>query len=160
MAEERTYIKALRENLTKKERLLYNLYDITKQQQTYLSAEQFEYDVFEELMDVKDQMLEELDTLEEGFETIYERVRETLHSHQAEYAGDIREMQNRIREIVSLGAKLRALEERNRTKLESILGTRQQEIKKYQQSSQIANQYYQNMAGGSLNRLSLLDQKK
>ena len=32
MAEERTYIKALRENLTKKERLLYNLYDITKQQ--------------------------------------------------------------------------------------------------------------------------------
>ena len=111
-------------------------------------------------MDVKDQMLEELDTLEEGFETIYERVRETLLSHQAEYAGDIREMQNRIREIVSLGAKLRALEERNRTKLESILGTRQQEIKKYQQSSQIANQYYQNMAGGSLNRLSLLDQKK
>ena len=160
MEEGRNYIRILRESLEKKERILRNLLDMTRQQEEYLAGSEFELDVFEEMLDVKNGMIEELNSVDDGFETVYERIREYLQSHQKELAEPIREMQNRVREITSLSVSLQALEERNRKKLEGIFASKQQEIKKFRQSSQMVNNYYQTMSGAGSYQPSFLDKKK
>lgn len=160
MEEGRNYIRILRESLEKKERILHNLLDMTRQQEEYLAGSEFELDVFEEMLDVKNGMIEELNSVDDGFETVYERIREYLQSHQKELAEPIREMQNRVREITSLSVSLQALEERNRKKLEGIFASKQQEIKKFRQSSQMVNNYYQTMSGAGSYQPSFLDKKK
>lgn len=160
MEEERNYIRILRESLEKKERILHNLLDMTRQQEEYLAGSEFELDVFEEMLDVKNGMIEELNSVDDGFETVYERIREYLQSNQKELAEPIREMQNRVREITSLSVSLQALEERNRKKLEGVFASKQQEIKKFRQSSQMVNNYYQTMSGAGSYQPSFLDKKK
>ncbi|MDD5948272.1 MAG: hypothetical protein PUC39_00835 [Lachnospiraceae bacterium] len=160
MEEGRNYIRILRESLEKKERILHNLLDMTRQQEEYLAGSEFELDVFEEMLDVKNGMIEELNSVDDGFETVYERIREYLQSHQKELAEPIREMQNRVREITSLSVSLQALEERNRKKLEGVFASKQQEIKKFRQSSQMVNNYYQTMSGAGSYQPSFLDKKK
>lgn len=160
MEEGRNYIQILRESLEKKERILHNLLDMTRQQEEYLAGSEFELDVFEEMLDVKNGMIEELNSVDDGFETVYERIREYLQSHQKELAAPIREMQNRVREITSLSVSLQALEERNRKKLEGVFASKQQEIKKFRQSSQMVNNYYQTMSGAGSYQPSFLDKKK
>ena len=159
MAEETRYIHILRESLKKKERLLYNLQEITKQQADYIDGTSFEPEVFDELMDVKDQMIDELMDIEDGFAPMYERIRVYMQENQKELADDIREMQNRIREITTLSASIQALEERNRQKLEVIFGKQQQEIQQKRRSTEVANSYFQSMAGSAY-QMSMLDTKK
>ena len=159
MAEETRYIHILRESLKKKERLLYNLQEITKQQADYIDGTVFEPEVFDELMDVKDQMIDELMDIEDGFAPMYERILVYMQEHQKELADDIREMQNRIREITTLSASIQALEERNRQKLEVIFGKQQQEIQQKRRSTEVANSYFQSMAGSAY-QMSMLDTKK
>ena len=160
MEEGRNYIRILRESLETKERILHNLLDMTRQQEEHLAGSEFELDVFEEMLDVKNGMIEELNSVDDGFETVYERIREYLQSHQKELAEPIREMQNRVREITSLSVSLQALEERNRKKLEGVFASKQQEIKKFRQSSQMVNNYYQTMSGAGSYQPSFLDKKK
>lgn len=158
--EEIRYIQILRESLEKKERILHNLLDMTKQQEDYLSGEEFEMDVFDEMLDVKSGMIEELNSVDDGFEFMYGRIREYLQIHRKELESPIREMQNRVREITRLSVSLQALEERNKKKLESIFASKQQEIKKFRQSSQMVNNYYQTMSGVNSYQSAFLDQKK
>lgn len=158
--EEIRYIQILRESLEKKERILHNLLDMTKQQEDYLSGEEFEMDVFDEMLDVKSGMIEELNSVDDGFESMYGRIREYLQVHRKELESPIREMQNRVREITRLSVSLQALEERNKKKLESIFASKQQEIKKFRQSSQMVNNYYQTMSGANSYQSAFLDQKK
>lgn len=159
MAEETRYIHILRESLKKKERLLYNLQEITKQQADYIDGTAFEPEVFDELMDVKEQMIDELMDIEDGFAPMYERIRIYMQENQKELADDIREMQNRIREITTLSASIQALEERNRQRLEVIFSKQQQDIQQKKRNTEIVNTYYQSMAGSAY-QTSMLDTKK
>lgn len=159
MNSERHYISILRDSLEKKERILNNLYNMTQQQADYLNNTEFEPDVFNEMMDVKAQMIDELDTVDSGFESMYGSVREYLKAHSKDCATEILELQNRIREIMRLSMNLQALEERNRVKLEKIFSSKSSEIKHFRQNNEKVSQYYHTMTGAGVNNFSILDKK-
>lgn len=160
MQEETRYIQILRESLSKKERLLHNLLEITKQQSDYISGKEFDLDVFNDLMDVKDEMIQELNAVEDAFESLYDRVREFLAAHKEELASEIVEMQNRIREITNLSVSIQALEERNKQQMEVIFNTKRQEINSLKKSTRMVNNYYNAMTGSGVDKSMYFNKKK
>lgn len=160
MDEGMRYTKILRESLEKKERLLNNLLDITKQQAEYINSSEFELDVFEELMDVKTEMIEELDGIDEGFQAVYDRIRVYLKAHQTDQKEMIAEMQNRVREITRLSVAIQTQEERNRSRLEVIFSQKKQDINTFRKTSQVVNNYYNSMTGMGSSQSVFFNKKK
>lgn len=147
MEEGTRYIQILRGSLEKKERLLNNLLEITKQQSECIQKTEFDMDEFDELMNIKQEMIDELNAVDDGFESIFERIRDFLKEHKQQFASQIIEMQNRIREITNLSVSLQALEERNRKRLEVVFAQKQREINQHRKSNNAVNNYYNTMTG-------------
>ncbi len=160
MESQSRYISILRDSLEKKERLLNNLLDMTEQQAEYLKGEEFDMEVFDDMLDVKAEMLSELERADDGFESSYERIGAYMKEHTRELSEEIKEMQNRVREITRLSMAIQALEERNRAKLETIFSKKQQEYSGYKRGTQVVSNYYQNMTGASAYSSVMLDKKK
>jgi predicted ribosome quality control (RQC) complex YloA/Tae2 family protein len=160
MEDQTRYVAILRGSLERKENILNNLLEMTRQQEDYLKSTDFEMDIFNDMMDVKAQMIEELNTVDDGFEVTYERIGAYLKEHQGKFADTIREMQNRVREITRLSNALKAMEERNRQKLEQIFAKRQREVRGFRQGAKVVSNYYQSMSGAGIVNTSVVDQKK
>lgn len=160
MQEETRYIQILRESLSKKERLLHNLLEITKQQSDYINGKEFDIDVFNDLMDVKEEMIQELNAVEDAFESLYDRIRVYLMEHKETLANEIVEMQNRIREITNLSVSIQALEERNKQRLEVIFNSKRQEINNLKKSTRMVNNYYNAMTGSGVDKSMYFNKKK
>ena len=153
-------IKILRDCMTRKENILNNLIDMTREQEAYLSGDEFDIDVFDGMIDAKNLMLDGLNSVDNGFENVYNRVRDELKSNPAPYADEIRDLKNCIREITSLSMQLQALEERNKNRLEQIFSNRRAEITGYKRASNHVSAYYQTMSGNVAGLNSIMDKKK
>lgn len=160
MENQKRDIIIIKECLEKKERILNNLMEMTRQQEEYLSGSGFDMDVFNQMIDVKDEMIDELNTVDDGFEATYERIGSYLKENQELHTLDIRDIQNRVREITRLSVSLQALEERNRAALEKALASKNKEIHSFRKGSEMVNNYYQAMSGYGIATQSTLDQKK
>ena len=153
-------IKILRDSMSRKERILNNLIDMTREQEAYLSTDEFDMDVFDGMLDAKNLMLDELNSVDNGFENVYNRVRDSLKADPSLYSEEIRDLKNCIREITGLGMQLQALEERNRNRLEQIFSSKRAEITGYKRASNHVSAYYQTMTGSIAGMNSFMDKKK
>ena len=160
MEEGMRYIRILKESLQKKERILKNLLELTRQEEDYINNPEFDLDVFDELIAVKQDVINELDKVDEGFEVTYERIGAYLNEHKKEFSSSIAELQNQIRKITSLSVSIQKLEEQNRVKLQDIFAKKQQEINKMQKSNKAVGNYIDIMSGSSTGQSMLFNAKK
>ena len=69
-------------------------------------------------------------------------------------------MQNLIRKVTDLGVEIRALEERNRSKLEVRFADQKKEMRQVKTSNKAASTYYKAMANPQNTDSYFMDQKK
>lgn len=141
-----TYIGLLAEILKKKIEVLKLLMDLSVQQEQILTAEAFDEDLFLTTIDQKDEQINRLNTLDEGFDKIYNGVKEELSVDKVSYTSEILLMKDLITEITDMSVKLQAIEKRNKEKLEKVLVEKRKEIKNFRVSNQTATNYYKTMA--------------
>ena len=98
--------------------------------------------------------------MDEGFQSLYDRVKEQLNDDKDKYADKIKEIQKLITTITEQGIKISTGEERNRKILEKVFGNRKKEIKRTRNSLKVANSYAQTMSGDFGMDLSSQDIKK
>ncbi len=149
---EKQYIDMMLESLQKKESVLISLLGKSEEQKEVLSAEEVDWDVFDQLTTDKGELIDELLKLDEGFETLFERIKEPLTQKKELYKTEIGFMQATIRSLTDNSAKLEALEQRNKKLVETRMAEIRQNIKQSKLGSQAAMQYYQRM-----NRINTLD---
>lgn len=145
--QEKTYLHILIDTLRRKEEILRRLTEYTKKQESLLAAGDFDFDAFEEQMKKKDTLIEKLQKLDDGFMDLYARVADEIKTSPKQYETEIRQAQTLIRSITDLSTGLQALEERNRTRLEMLLGQGKQRVRDFKVSSKTAAAYYKNMTG-------------
>lgn len=121
MNQEKQYINILEASMKKKEDILNELFSITHVQEEYLKGDVFEMDVFDDMMNTKEQLIKELNAVDDSFEINYERVRQYLKDYKKELKSDIVILQNSVRNITKLSVKLQAMEERNKKRFESVV---------------------------------------
>ena len=72
------YLHIMEESLQKKDVLLDKITDVCERQEVLLKEDSFSLEEFDKLMETKGKLAEELNRLDDGFESLYEKVREQL----------------------------------------------------------------------------------
>lgn len=150
------YLHIMEESLQKKDALLDKITDVCERQEVLLKEDSFSLEEFDKLMETKGKLAEELNRLDDGFESLYEKVREQLQGDRQQYRNEIRHMQALIRNITDKSNHIQAMEERNRQGMEMQLRKERGRLQKNRQASAAAYNYYKNMSG---ERISVMDTK-
>lgn len=143
--ETNVYVSALQDSLRKKKAVLEKLYDLTQQQAEVLKQDSVDTDRFDELMEAKDGEIAVLNSLNAGFQSLFQKVENTLQDQRYQYEKQIRQMQDDIRAITDLSVQIEGLEHQNRDAFQAYLMRERKEIQTGRTSSRTAVSYYQNM---------------
>ncbi len=154
------YITALRESLEKKVKVLDEIRELCRLQQELLSEETVDYEAFDRYFDDKDICIDKLNRLDEGFDLLYNRVKDELLNNKEEYADEIRTMQSLIKEITDRSTSIEALEERNRKGIADTFSRERRQSAENKRSVNVAMNYYRQMNGLNADRNSRMDKKK
>ena len=155
-----TYVNIMRESLERKQRYLTEIWKLTNEQSVIATAEKFDEEQFSELVEKKDVLIDNLNEIDKGFSSVYDRVRIEIQRDPVVYRDELLAIQNLIRTCVYLGMQIEAVEERNRAVMEQVFSAKFQGVRQMKQSKTVANKYYKSMANGMVNDSLLYDRKK
>lgn len=155
-----TYVKIMRESLERKQNYLTEILQLTNRQAVLANAEKFDEDEFASIVDRKDMLIGNINEIDKGFSSVYDRVRSEIQSTPAAYREDLKTVQQLIRTCVDLGMQIEAAEERNRAVMEQVFSAKFQGVRQMKQSKSVANKYYKSMANGMVNDSLLYDRKQ
>lgn len=139
------YIRIMTESLEKKKDVLLQIIEENKKQETMLHDPNLSPEEFEKNLEDKAALVEQLGALDEGFENLFERVRETLDTHREEYAQEIGAMQDLIREITAYTNTIQTQEVRSKEQVAQKFSKVREQVKGVRNSQKVVKQYYQNM---------------
>lgn len=154
------YLSVLEDSLKKKLQILDELTDYTTQQQELLKVEELDYEAFDRLVDQKDPLIQKIMELDQGFETVYDRIKEQLLGNKEQYAAQIRALQSLIGELTDKSVKLQTMEQRNKSAVEQQFRKSREKIRQGRQNKQAALNYYKNMNNANYVPPRFLDDKK
>lgn len=154
-----TYVVILADTLKKKLRLLQDLIDLTNFQSKLLNEKKVDTDEFEGTLISKQEMIEKLNQADDGFELIYDRVKEELSNHASSYKTEITTLKELITQIIEKSVALQTAERRNYSLMELYFSGRKKEIKELNISQKTVSRYYKNMAGSYQNASYFVDKK-
>lgn len=140
------YVNMLADVLKRKERILTVLLDLTKQQEVLLKEEELDQDRFQDILEEKGTLIDELNDIDEGFDALFKKVEQEIVSHRDQYRDKIKGMQARITAVSDLGMQIQALESQNSERLRAYFATQKKRIREFHINNKTASNYYQNMA--------------
>lgn len=140
-----TYVTALIESLEKKLVVLSEIREKNKEQAELLKDEAFSFDAFDKTAEEKGILIYRLSKLDEGFESVFEKVKDEINANKSGYAKEIKRMQELITEITSQSTAIQAEEARNKAVLEQIFRNERSKIKSSRSSIKAINSYSQAM---------------
>lgn len=139
------YLQIMMESLVKKREILTELVVLNDEQEKIVSKQEFDEADFNKNVADKAELIDELDKLDDGFNSLFERVKEQLNADRSSYAVQIKTMQELIRDVTELAAKVEAKEQRNKTLVENTFASMRKQISNARRSTQMANTYYKSM---------------
>lgn len=155
-----SYIEILKQSLIKKLQVLDKIEEQNKIQENLAKAEKFDYDAFEQTLVAKEQFIKQLDSMDAGFQSVFDRLKETIVEHRQEYAADIRDMKQLIARITDKSMDIMTQEKRNK---ELILNRKEhlkKEVKTARTSNKVAANYYKMMSNLNVVDSQFIDRKK
>lgn len=155
-----TYVNIMRESLERKRKYLAEILTLTNEQSMIAATEKFDDERFSEIVEKKDVLIDNINEIDKGFSSVYDRVRIEIQQDPATYRDELLAIQNLIRTCVDLGMQIEAVEERNRAVMEQVFSVKFQGVRQVKQSKTVANKYYKSMANGMVNDSLLYDKKK
>ena len=135
----------LLQSLEKKNALLDRMIQQNGVQEEILKQEEFDMDAFDEAINQQDSYVEQLEKLDQGFESVYDRVREELIENKERYRSEITRMKEQIQQITDKIVTLNAGNMRNKMLAENQFKKKRQEIGSGASKNKVAKNYYNNM---------------
>lgn len=154
------YLSILEESLKKKIDVLKRIQASNEVQTGILKQEPVDLEAFDKIVDEKDLYIEELNSLDEGFESLYEKVRQELDGNRSKFADQIKRMQGLITDITDRSVAIQAQEARNKALVEKCFKMERQNLGQSRKNSKAAYGYYQNMSNKNVPQSHFMDQKK
>lgn len=150
----------LLQSLEKKSLLLDKMIQQNSIQEEILKADDLDMDAFDEAINKQGSYLEELDRLDQGFEAVYDRVRQELIQDKERYRAEIIRMKELIQQITDKIVTLNAGNMRNKVLAENQFKKKRISIGTGASKNKAARNYYNNM--NNLNYVSpqFYDSKK
>jgi len=155
-----TYLSVLINSLSSKNMLLSDLLDLTGQQESIINEQELDYERFNSVIEEKDRLIKKIQEIDDGFELIYNRVKEALTKDKQKYEDKIKLMQQLIKDIMDKGVRLEVLEKRNKMKMEIYFSNKRNELKTSKINSRTVANYYKSMSNQHAEESYFFDTKK
>ena len=154
------YLELMRDSLVKKEKILSDVLELTREQEKLLNLEDFDDEAFDAIITEKSILIEEINKLDEGFELIYKRIEDQIKEEPSYYRESIEKLQGFIRTLVDKGVEVETLERRNQIKFDMNISKSKDRIRNYNLNSNAVTKYYSNMSGNIGEGTYFVDKKK
>lgn len=136
------YLDIMTDSLEKKLGILKEIEKKSREQAELIKADEMLYADLDKNMEEKSGMIDQLDILDEGFETLYANIKDSLNERKEQHADKIRKIQSLIEEIMSKSASIQALEARNKADIEQRFATERKNLREKKTVSKAAYNYY------------------
>lgn len=154
------YLTILEDSLRKKVNVLEEISECNAAQEQILKQEKPSLEEFDEYVDKKDVLLQKLNKLDEGFDSLYEKIREQLLEDKEKYKAQISCIQQLISQVTEKSVSIQAQEARNRKAVEDYFTNEKQQLRQSRQSSKAAYDYYRSMNNVNVVPPQFMDKKK
>lgn len=155
-----SYLNILEDSLKKKIEVLKSICEVNNAQTEILKKESVDLEAFDQTVDEKDLYIAELTKLDEGFEALYDNVKQELVGNRQKYAEQIKRMQELITQITDASVSIQAQESRNKALVENCFKRERQNLGQSRKNSQAVYGYYQNMNNMKEVQPQFMDKKK
>ncbi len=136
----------LEESLVKKIEVMNKIQEENEKQKELLkNPDNVDEKAFDEILDIKGDLIEQLISLDDGFQSLFDRVKEEVGQNKELYKDQIKRMQDYIQEIMGLSASIEAAEHRNKKLAEDYIANARRQMEFSRQKSSAAFNYYQTM---------------
>lgn len=153
-------LSILKESLEKKIVFLTQLQEINEVQGALIEREKPDFEQFDTCVDEKDQIIQELMALDNGFESLYEKIRVELLEHKDSYKTQIKELQQLISIVTEKSVAVQTAEQRNKDKFLMMFGKERRKLNTVKKSTSVAYNYYKTMSKATSEGPTYLDKKK
>lgn len=152
-------LRILSDSLDKKMDVLRRIQNYNREQEKAFTEGQADLEAFDRAIEEKDALIEELMKLDDGFETLFERISGELKEKKQAYAPQIAILQKKISEITELSVSIQAQEARNKKLVEEFFSKERSRLGNERKGSKAAYDYYRNMSGAGVNMSRFLDHR-
>ncbi|MBP5385159.1 MAG: flagellar protein FliT [Lachnospiraceae bacterium] len=163
MNETQNYLQMMIESLRKKDDVLTKIIEKNKAQAECIHDKEYgeiDWDRFNVLIAEKDTLIERINELDGGFQSVYDRIKAELDKNKDSYKKEIGELQGLITKLTDKGVEIQTGEERNRARIERVLMGAKKEIRKSRKSMQAVSNYYKSMSTPEVDNTGVVDKKK
>lgn len=140
------YVNMMVDSLDRKKRILEYILVKTREQENLLKDEEMDPDAFHAIIDEKGEQIDELNKIDEGFDTLFSYVEKEIKENRMTYRKQIEQMQQLIGDVSELGIQIQALEHQNSGHFKVYLANQRKLIRDFNVNSRTTTSYYQNMA--------------
>ena len=144
--------QVLVESLEKKSRILDEIMQENEAQELLLKGEELNMEALDASANRMGELAEKLELLDDGFEAVYDRIRQELIENKSAYRTEIKRMQELIAVITEKVVSINAARMRNKLQAENRFKKSRQQIGKASSKMKVSQNYYNNM-----NRLNYVD---
>ncbi|MDE6406761.1 MAG: hypothetical protein K2M20_14045, partial [Lachnospiraceae bacterium] len=134
--------QVLLESLEKKSRILDAVIKENEAQELLFKQEELDIEALDASTDRMGELAEKLELLDEGFEAVYDRIREELIQNKSAYRTEIKRMQELIAEITEKVVGINAARMRNKLQAETYFKKSRQQIGKATSKIKVSHNYY------------------
>ena len=154
------YLDILEESLCKKLTVLDEIVEYNIAQERLLKQDKVSLDDLDENMNQKDILVQKVTELDEGFESLFDRVREQLQADKELYSEQIRRLQVLIAQVTEKSVSVQAQEARNKKLIEDYFTAEKNQLRQGKKASKAAYGYYKSMSNSNAVPPQFVDQKK
>ena len=139
------YIKMMEESLVKKVELLQQLQGLNLEQKEILDNYDTSPDDLDESIEKKAAIIERLDKMDEGFQNLYDKVKDELNANREDYKTEIKNMQSLIKEITDLSSSVQSQEMSNKELAKARFSYVRTQIRESRHGQKAVASYYASM---------------
>lgn len=156
----KAYLNILISSIQKKEQCLQEILEYSNQQGEILAQQDPDLEALDALVLKKAPLIEEINRLDEGFSTLFQRVEQTVKQDSKAVQLEINKLQNLIRSVTDLSTRIQAKEQNNRLKMEMALASKKEAIRDFQLQSKTTDSYHKSQYGYAQGEAYFIDKKK
>lgn len=159
MTDCRQYLDVLIDGLQKKNKIL-NAILTCNEQQAEVIKNSGKLDDFDVLVEKKAKLIDQLNQIDNGFQAVYNRVKDTLNNQKELYKPEIIRLQSLIHEMTDIGIAIETSESRNKVAIEQYFSYTQKSVNTSRKSAKAASDYYKSMSKVNYVDPQLMDHHK
>lgn len=140
------YISAIIDSLNSKNAVLDQIIVANGKQKDILESAELDLDLFDNNLEEKAALVNKLNSLDDAFTSVYDKVKEALATNKQNYKVQIEQMKALISEITDKSVKIQSEEARNKKLAEQVISNTRKDVGNARKNSSMASNYYKSMS--------------